>query len=212
VCHTRRRSQLCIFHHRGYGESETEEVPDSIAIYAEDALAVLDEVGVDQAIVGGMSMGGPIAFEMYRQAADRFRGLVLTDTNANAATPFEAGQWQGAVEMIEMMGSVEAIVPLLLPTMLTGATRQSDPELVQFLTDVILTASTPAAVDGAQALANRDSYVDVLPDIEVPTLVVVGEEDALYSFKSSMAMQEAIPTSELVIILSGHAARGTIAA
>ncbi len=152
-------------------------------------------------------MGGPITFEMYQQAPDRFRGMILIDTNAAAAPPFEAGQWRGADEMITMMGSVEAILPLLLPTMLTGATRQDEPDLVEFLSNVVLSASTPAALGGARALAGREAYTEVLGTIEVPTLVLVGAEDALYSFEISTMMQEAISDSELVVIPgAAHAA------
>jgi pimeloyl-ACP methyl ester carboxylesterase len=56
----------------------------------------MDRLDFDSAVIGGMSMGGPVALPMYEQAPDRFEGFVLMDTTAAAAAPPEAGLWQGA--------------------------------------------------------------------------------------------------------------------
>lgn len=76
---------------RGYGRSETPDNEGSIELCASDVLAVMDDAGIEQAIIGGMSMGGPIVFEMYHQAPERFCGMILNDTIAAGAVPAEAG-------------------------------------------------------------------------------------------------------------------------
>ncbi|WP_034359157.1 alpha/beta fold hydrolase, partial [Deinococcus phoenicis] len=69
--------------HRGYGQSVAPASdPGSLQTYASDALAVMDQLKVPKAIIGGMSMGGPIVFEMYRTAPQRFMGMILIDTIA----------------------------------------------------------------------------------------------------------------------------------
>ena len=70
-----RRSRVMTLDQRGYGMSEAPEVPgSSIAVYAQDSLDVMRQLNVPQAIIGGMFMGGPIVFEMYQRAPERFRG------------------------------------------------------------------------------------------------------------------------------------------
>lgn len=191
---------------RGYGMSETPDIPDSIQVYAEDALALLDHLGIETAIVGGMSMGGPITLEMYQLAPERFSGMILIDTIAAAATPAEAGQWRGVAEMVEM-GGIAAILPVVVHEMLSGDTRMMHPELVSYLETVMLAASAEAGIGGATALATRPDYTALLPQIQVPTLVYVGQDDMIYPFEIARMMHQAIPGSELAIIPNAaHAA------
>ena len=184
---------------RGYGQSEAPTSDATISTYAEDMLALMDELGVQQAIIGGMSMGGPIVFEMYRQAPTRFKGLVLIDTIAAPAMPPEAGLWNGVVELVNQDG-VDALVPVLLKDMLTGETRMNQPEQAEFLTGIIKQASVNGALAGAKALANRPDSQPTLTEITVPTLILVGLADSLYPFEIARMMNEAILNSELVIL------------
>jgi pimeloyl-ACP methyl ester carboxylesterase len=101
--------------------------------------------------------------------------------------------------MAQQMG-VESLVPVLMKDMLTGDTRMNRPELVDYLGMLMKQASVNGAVGGALALATRPDYTDLLAQIEVPTLILVGLEDTVYPFEISQMMHEAIPNSELVII------------
>lgn len=112
--------------HRGYGLSDAPEMPDSIGVYAEDALAVLDHLGIEQAVIGGISMGGPITLSMYQTAPERFSGMILVDTTAGSAGPPEAGLWRG-VETVISENGLAPIMPALIPDMFTGVTRLNDP-------------------------------------------------------------------------------------
>ena len=192
--------------HRGYGLSEAPETPEDVATYASDALAVMDHLGFDTAVVGGMSMGGPIALSMYEQAPDRFDGLVLIDTTASAAGPAEAGLWQGVAEVARTAGK-EPIITTLLPDMLTGETRLNEPAVSEYLTSIMEGSSVDAFIGGAVALAERPDFTDLLSEIEIPTLVVVGLEDSLYAIPVARDMVEQLPDAELAIIPGGsHAA------
>lgn len=201
------RYRVITLDHRGYGMSEAPYVPNEIAVYAQDALAVMDELGVGQAIIGGHSMGGPIAFEMYQRAPDRFRGMILIDTIAAPASTIEAALWRGFADEARQNGIGSTYVNFLMKNMHSGDTRVNQPELVDHLTGVIMAASVDAAIGGAQALATRPDYTALLGQIRVPTLVYVGVEDTVYPVAISQMMSQAIPTAELATIPdAAHAA------
>lgn len=192
--------------HRGYGLSEAPDIPNNIETYAGDALAVLDALGIEQAIIGGMSMGGPIVLSMYEQSPQRFSGMILIDTNAAAAAPPEAGLWRGVDEVLQAEG-IEPLIPGLLPDMLSGQTRLEHPEVGEYLGEIMRGSSLEAWRGGAQALADRSDFTAMLSEIEVPTLVLIGLEDALYDLQVSRDMHMAIPNSTLAIIPgASHAA------
>ena len=184
---------------RGYGMSVAPEVPASIEVYANDVLDVMSELDVPEAIIGGMSMGGPIVFEMYRQAPERFRGMILIDTIAASASIYEAGLWQGVAEQAAVQG-VDSLVPVLMKDMLSGDTRVTQPRLVDFLADIIMQASVQSAVGGAYALANRPDSTPLLGEIDVPTLILVGLADTIYPVDVAQSMNSAIQNSTLVVI------------
>lgn len=193
--------------HRGYGLSRAPDVPSDVATYAQDALALMDRLGIDQAAIGGMSMGGPIVLEMYARAPERFSSMILIDTIASAASPAEAGIWRGVQTMVER-GGVEAIVPFLMPQMLTGETRMNEPEQAEYLTRVMKGATKDAAMGGAIALESRPDLSNVLETIEVPTLVLVGRADPVYAYEVSLKMVETIGDAAEAAIVPGasHAA------
>lgn len=192
--------------HRGYGKSTAPGVPDSVDIYAKDALDVMTQLDVQQAIIGGHSMGGPIVFAMYRMAPQRFRGMILIDTIAAAAAPIEAGLWNGFATQTREKG-VASLVDPLIKNMLTGKTRTTHMDEVQYLGAVIKECSPDAAIGGAKTLANRPDSTSLLAQIKVPTLVYVGVEDTIYPVKIAKMMQQGIAGSSLVTIPgAAHAA------
>lgn len=195
--------QVITFDLRGFGKSQApKDDPGSIQTYAKDALGLMDQLKISKAIIGGMSMGGPIAFEMYRRAPERFRGLILINTLAN---PAEKGVWRGAREQAEANG-VASLVPVLIKDMLTGRTRADRPAEAAFLGGIVKQASLAGAVAGANALADRPDSLPTLGRIRVPTLILVGLEDTVYPPPFSQKMQQNIKDSKLVVVPgSAHA-------
>lgn len=194
--------------HRGYGKSTTPEPVTDVATYATDALAVLDDLGIDSAAIGGMSMGGPILFEMYRQDPDRFNSAILIDTNAGPAGAIEAGIWSGAEAALADGGSIDAIVPFLMPNMLTGATRfDVEPAAVDYLTQAMEETSLDGALGGAAVLGNRPDSTETLAGMDIPVLVIVGQEDPVYPVEIAQGMADAAPQGTLVVVPgASHAA------
>jgi pimeloyl-ACP methyl ester carboxylesterase len=191
---------------RGFGMSVAPSQEASIEIYAQDVLAVMDELGLEQAVVGGMSMGGIVIFEMVRQAPERLSGIILIDTVHLPAGVAEAAMWRGEAEQAQQEG-VGSLVDFLLPDMLSGDARMNQPELAEHLTSIVQQASLEGAVGGGNALADRPDSSETLAQITVPTLIIVGQEDTLTPFEIHQEMNEGIAGSQLVILPgAGHAA------
>jgi len=193
--------------HRGYGKSTApKEAPGDLKTYAQDALTVMDQLKVPKAIIGGMSMGGPIAFEMYREAPERFTGMILIDTLANPASIVEQNLWKGMAQKASTYGP-QSLAPELLKDMLTGQTRMNKPGDAKMLTAIVSQASVDGDVAGAMVLADRPDSVPTLKTIRVPTLILEGLEDTVYPPEFSMKMMQNIPNAQLVIVPgAAHAA------
>ncbi len=193
--------------HRGYGQSMAPESdPGSIQTYAKDALNVMDQLNVPSAIIGGMSMGGPIVFEMYRMAPERFKAMLLIDTIANPANGVEQALWSGMAQKAVTYGP-QSLVGELLKDMLSGDTRLHKPGDVKFLSDIVKQASIAGDVAGARALSERPDSLPTLKTITVPTLILEGVEDTVYPPPFAMKMQQNIALSKLVLIPgAAHAA------
>ena len=194
--------------HRGYGLSGSANGVRSVDTYAEDALAVLDRLGIESAHMGGMSMGGPILFSIMRQRPGAVRSAILIDTNHQSAGAPERGIWQGARRALEESGDVGSITPFLLPNMLSGQTRLVDaPGQADYLGRVVAQASLEGAIGGTYALENRPDATELIRNTQMPVLVVVGREDTLYPVSVSQDMARLAPRGELAVIPgAAHAA------
>jgi len=189
---------------RGFGSSTTPDSEGSVQIYAKDMLAMMDHLNIKKAIIGGMSMGGPVVLEMYREAPQRFRGLILIDSTTSPANDVEKAQWPGFGKQAEDKG-VASMVPVLMPQMLTTETRMSNPALVAFVGHVVTRGSIKAAVGGGQTLATRPDSRNT--KIHVPVLILVGKEDPIYPVEMQQKIHQDTPGSRLVVIPgAAHAA------
>jgi pimeloyl-ACP methyl ester carboxylesterase/sporulation protein YlmC with PRC-barrel domain len=184
---------------RGFGRSETADSDATLETYADDVLEVMNELGIDTALIGGHSMGGMTALQMYKQEPDRFDGLLLIDTAAIASPIAYQGLWHGFADQAEEKG-VKSMAELLVPQMLSGDTRLNNKQLVNDLNAIVGEASVDAAVAGGNALAERSSYESLLGTIDVPTLIIVGVEDTVTPVEISQKMAQAIPNAKLSLI------------
>lgn len=184
---------------RGFGKSTTPDAQGSIQRYARDMLGLMNQLGIRKAIIGGHSMGGQIVLQMYRQAPERFLGMVLIDTNPMAASVEEQYEFPGFGAQAQQQG-VPSIVPTLVAQFLTGTTRLNNPTATMTLMNILAEASLNGVVGGGQALATRPDFTALLPKIAVPTLVLVGVDDPVYGLEISQMTQAAIPGAVLAII------------
>jgi 3-oxoadipate enol-lactonase len=192
------------FDARGFGASPPGEGLLSMERIAEDAVALLDHLGLPQAAVCGLSMGGYAAFALYRRHPGRVRALVLADTRA-AADSEEAKKGRADLaQKVRRQGS-EAAAEAFLPKLLGDTTRRERPEIVTRVRDMILANPARGICDALAGLAARADATDLLREIRVPTLFLVGEEDAVSPPAEMQKMHEQVPGSSFVKLgRAGH--------
>jgi pimeloyl-ACP methyl ester carboxylesterase len=172
--------------------------------FAADVVDLLDALRIEQAVIGGLSMGGYVAFALFRLAPRYFRGMVLADTRAEADTPEGIEGRKKMLKTVEEKG-VAAVADEMLGKLLGETTRREHPEVVETVRSLIA-KNTPGGVAGAiRALMSRSAATDLLSSIHCPTLVLVGEEDVITPPALSRELHRAIAGSALVEVPgAGH--------
>jgi pimeloyl-ACP methyl ester carboxylesterase len=194
---------------RGFGESAYgDDGPDdepTLSWMARDVLGILDRIGVNSAVVVGLSLGGYVAMELVRQDASRIAGIALIDTKASADTDEARANRLRVADQVLEAGSTAALARAMLPGLLGATTHADRPEVVARVRGWIEEAD-PAGVAWAQrAMAARpESFAD-LASLNVPALVLWGDEDALAPRAEQELMVEALRDARAVEIPgSGH--------
>jgi pimeloyl-ACP methyl ester carboxylesterase len=190
---------------RGHGLSAAGDEPYSVQLMAEDCMQLLEAVGAqDPVVVCGHSMGGYIALEFYRQYPDWVGGLILVSTRA-APDSDEAKQKRDEMAQRAKDKGVPVVAHDMLPSMLAPNNHEHDPELLDFVRDMMESTSLKGMVGALQAMKERPDSRPTLPDIDVPVLIIHGEDDQLIAVDDAEAMRDALPTAELVLIPgAGH--------
>ncbi|MFE3192331.1 alpha/beta fold hydrolase [Nocardia sp. NPDC059240] len=174
---------------------------------AADGLAVLDELGIEKAVVGGMSQGGYAALRMALLAPERVQGLALIDTEAGACSPSELAFYR---EFFDRWTSSEPMAPLvaeLAPQIIGG----TDPRLWRAWTSRWYGSDRQAIAPAARCLMDRRSVLHRLPEITAPALVVRGSHDATSTAQKSEAMACGLSGADGVVTIpgAGHGAAWT---
>jgi pimeloyl-ACP methyl ester carboxylesterase len=190
---------------RGHGSSDAPEPPFTMAQYANDCVRLLDHLGLtDPVVVGGLSMGGYIALELCRSHPERVAGLILAATRAGAESA-EGRAARDKAAGVAIAEGIGAVAEGMLPKLMAPGTYEAEPELVEFVRDMMLDASEDGVVGALAAMRDRPDSTALLARIAIPTLVIHGEDDQLIPVAEAKAMQAAIKGAELVIIPgAGH--------
>ena len=189
---------------RGHGETSVVAGPATMEEMAEDLAALLDELGVGRAVVGGLSMGGYVALAFLRAYPERVGALVLADTRAQADTD-DARRAREETARRALSDGMGPIAGMMLPKLLAPATREGRPDLVARVRGMILGTKPEGAAAALRGMAQRRDQTDLLETIRVPTLIIVGSEDVLTPPADSEAMHAKIEGSRLVKIEgAGH--------
>jgi 3-oxoadipate enol-lactonase len=194
------------FDARGFGGSPPGDGPLTMERIADDAAALLDQLGIERVVVAGCSMGGYAAFAFVRRHPERLGGLVLQDTRAGADTEAAKANRHALARRILTEGA-PAAVEALLPKLLGETTHRDRPETVARVRDWILATSPRGIANALHGLAAREDSRATLAAIRVPTLVLVGEEDVLTPPSEAEAIARAVPGARLVAVpKAGHLA------
>jgi pimeloyl-ACP methyl ester carboxylesterase len=190
---------------KGFGRSDApEDLPAySVESYAAELKGLLDAIDVKEVVLAGLSMGGYIAFSFIKRYADVVAALVLADTRPDADAPEVFERRTAQQRQVQERGT-EELVDSLGDALLGEHTRANKPDVVAATKRAML--NPPAGFVGAlDAMKRRPDSTDHLTAITVPTLIVVGEADALAPADVARGMHAAIGGSQLAVIPdAGH--------
>lgn len=193
----------------GFGGSGVPEADPSLDVMADEVAGLLDGLGIERAIVGGLSMGGYVAMAMLRRHPQRLAGVVLADTKGGADGPEAIATRLGMADRVEAAGRASIIADAMLPNLLGETTRAERPDVVTAVRRWIGAQRATGVAWAQRAMAARP---DSMPDIAAfgrPVLVLYGEEDTISPAAEAAALAEAArsggsPTEVVEIPASGH--------
>ena len=176
----------------------------SVDEYAGDVIDLMDELGIHEAVVGGLSMGGYVTLAMFRHAPRYFLGMVLADTRPQADTPDGVEGRKRMLQLVREKGA-SAVANEMLPKVLSDAARRNHPDLTERVRGLVLSNSTESIAGAITAMMTRPDSTSLLSTIHCPTLILVGAEDGVTPPALSQDMQGAIGGATLVILPdAGH--------
>lgn len=188
----------------GFGGSPLPAGSYTMARLADDVAGLLDRLELEAVALGGLSMGGYVAFEFYRRHRERLLALILADTRAEPDTPDAKEDRARAAERARAEGTA-GILREMIPKLLAEKTRRERPDIVAELQEIMSEAMPEAVAAALEAMAAREDARPLLPELEAPTLVVVGGEDAITPPAAARAMADPIPNVRVEIIEdAGH--------
>ncbi len=178
----------------------------SIDDYARALLALLDALGIDHAVAGGVSMGGYVTFALWRLARLRLRALVLADTRAGADSGKAREARETMLALVRERGA-RAVADDMLPKLLGEGTRARNPGLGETVRRLIERQTTEGIAAAIVRLRDRPDSTPLLGGIGVPVLVAVGDEDTVTPPSESELMHAQLEDARLARIPgAGHLA------
>ncbi|MEI5132642.1 alpha/beta hydrolase [Streptomyces libani] len=189
---------------RGYGESTVVPGTTPLETFARDLLALLDGLGIERFVLGGLSMGGQIVMECYRLFPERIRGLVFADTFAAAET--EEGRTARRDMAARLLREgMSGYAQEVLGKMVSPHTLTHRPEVAAHVLAMMTAAPPEGAAAALRGRAERPDYTHLLSQTAVPALVVVGTEDAYTPVSDARDIHARVPDATLSVIeQAGH--------
>jgi 3-oxoadipate enol-lactonase len=189
---------------RGHGDSEIGEGPALMPKHASDIVRVLDAAGIGKAVFIGCSIGGYILFEFWRRFRARVTSLALCDTRPQADTAEARANRLKAADAVLEQGT-EPFVETMIPKLMGRTTVTARPDLVDGARAMMRKMSAEDISQVQRGMAERPDSVGDLKNINVPTLIVIGEEDVLSTAADGELMRQNIAGSQLKVIpKAGH--------
>ena len=188
----------------GFGESPLLNGAVSMGSYADAMIGLLDHLDIEQAVVGGMSMGGYVLLNLAERYPQRLAAALYLVTRAaadDAAGKVRRGDLAGAVHRGDLVAVPEAFEKLLF----APGIAQRRPELIAKVRRWMDASSPEGVIAGLLAMRDRKDYLALLPTLAVPALVVGAAEDVAIPPIHAEALAAGLPDAELhVIPAAGH--------
>jgi len=190
--------------YRGHGKSSTIEKEFTIYDLVDDTVAILDELQVEEAVWAGLSTGGFAALRAALTVPDRVRAIVVSDASAAAESFYPKFKYRALGLGVRIVG-MRPFVPAVAPIMFGRTTLKENPTLVDEWTPTLLSMELPSLLRFLEVIVTRDPLLDRLGEIQVPALVMVGEEDRAQPIPRAQQIADGIPGARLEIIpRAGH--------
>ncbi len=184
---------------RGHGDSEKPLYGYSMAQFAEDAVAFMDRLGIDRAVIVGHSMGSFIAHQLASVYPERVSYLVLVaSAHTSVKNEVVTFVWDEIVGLPEFQDPID---PDFIREWQTGP-NPVDPVFFEKVLEE--TAKVPARVwKAALRGVLTDDHTDFLDDVTAPTLIIWGTLDGFFSAADQQALQAALPDAALIAYAGG---------
>lgn len=187
----------------GFGENDSSGYY-SIAEMAAQIAELLESLSIEKAVIGGLSMGGYVTFELFRLIPEKFSAIILCDTTHLADTDEKRDSRYELISKIGREGA-NALLENMLPKLISEDTKQNNPALITDLEKTFSKVDPNSAINALRAMAERKNSSDIIEKISVPTLLIFGEFDKVTNLENGEKMNEIIPDSELLIVKkAGH--------
>lgn len=189
---------------RGHGDSEIGQGPASMEKHARDLVRLLDAASVVKAAFVGVSIGGYVLFEFWRQFRGRVNALALCDTKPQADTAEgRANRLKVAADVLEQ--GTDPFIESMIPKLMGRTTLSTRPDLLDGARRMMRKMSPEDVSLVQRGMAERPDSVADLKTINVPALIVIGDEDILATPADGELMRQNIAGSQLKIIpKAGH--------
>lgn len=190
---------------RGHGRSGRPSRAYTMADQGRDYLRVMDALGIESAIVVGLSMGGMAAIHLALAAPSRVTGLVLMDTSASGETFTTQAKYAALAGSARLLGVREFHLAQALPLMFGATYRAAGAGELNLWRERMEALDKVALARAVWMVSRRPSMVHRLGEITAPTLVVVGDEDVATPLKYAKALASALPNARLEVLeATGH--------
>jgi 3-oxoadipate enol-lactonase len=200
----KRTQRVIAYDIRGFGATTLGTIKPSIRVFADDLVKFMDNMGIPKAVVCGLSMGGYIALNAVQRYPERFKALILSDTQAIADTEEAEKKRYQTIEQIKTDG-LAVFTEGTLKNVFCADSRTHRKELIHQVKDVVLSTSPETIIATLTALAERADMTSSLKFITIPTLIICGKEDSMTPPNQAEALHIAIKNSRLHIIENaGH--------
>lgn len=189
---------------RGHGDSDVGEGPATMEKNAADLVRVLDDADVGRVPFVGVSIGGYALFEFWRRFRGRVAGLMLCNTKAGADnSEGKATRLRAAEEVLER--GTEQFFESSVKKLLGKTTQETRPDLVDGALRMMKKMSPQDVAMVQRGMAERPDSIPTLKTINVPSLIVTGDEDQMTGVSEAQLIHKEIPGSQMkVVAKAGH--------
>ena len=189
---------------RGFGESYNFSDINTMEDLAQDISELMETIKIDRAIIGGLSMGGYVTFNLLKTCPEKFAAAVLCDTHPGADSEEKREYRFDLIEKIEKEGS-EVLIEEVLPNLISRNTKENKKNLVAKIEQMFHAVNPQSAIAALRGMAARNDNSDVLSKVSLPMCLIYGDEDDPAIVAAAEKIASAAPNRKLTLIPNaGH--------